>query len=100
VMGPASPYPQGFLLSRKPPALGTAKDGTFAASMYGGMLILCDVPHSATDPTTFTPQRVQILIGFVYSMARAVKDDAGFGTGDFFAGTKTFNTASRTVSEP
>jgi len=98
VMGPASPYPQGFLLSRKPPALGTAKDGTFAASMYGGMLILCDLPHAATDPTTFTPQRVQILVGFVYSMARAVKDDAGFGTGDFFAGTKTFNTPSRTLT--
>jgi hypothetical protein len=100
VMGPANPYPQGFLLSRKPPALGTAKDGTFAASMYGGMLILCDLPHSVTDPTTFTPQRVQILVGFVYSMARAVKDDAGFTTSDFFAGTKTFTTPSHTVVEP
>jgi hypothetical protein len=100
VMGPASSYPQGFLLSRKPPQLGVEKDGTFAASMNGGLLILCDVPQSVSNPTTFTPQRVQILVGFEYTMARAVKDDAGFGVGDFIAGTKTLTTAPRTVDEP
>lgn len=99
VMGPASPYPQGFLLSRKPPALGMAKDGTFAASMYGGMLILCDVPHSVSDPTTFTPQRVQILVGFVYSMARAVKDDAGFNLADLAGGGTTITSPSKTFTE-
>ncbi len=100
VLGPANPYPQGFLLSRKPPQIGVAKDGTFAASMHGGMLILCDLPQDVTTPTTFTPQRVQILVGFVYSMARATKGDAGFGTGDFLAGAGSINTPSKTVDVP
>jgi len=99
VLGPASPYPQGFLLSRKPPELGVANDGTFAASMHGGMLILCDLPESLTGPTTFTPQRVQILVGFVYSMARATKDDAGFGVGDLVTGGTTITSPSRTITE-
>jgi hypothetical protein len=100
VLGPANPYPQGFLLSRKPPEIGIAKDGTFAASMHGGMLIICDVPQNLTSPTGFTPQRVQILVGFVYSMARATKGDAGFGVGDFIAGAGSITTPSRTVDVP
>ena len=100
VLGPANPYPQGFLLSRKPPQIGVAKDGTFAASMHGGMLIVCDLPQNLTTPTTFTPQRVQVLVGFVYSMARATAGDAGFGTGDFFAGAGSVTTPSRTIDIP
>jgi hypothetical protein len=81
VLGPANTYPQGFLLSRKPPKVGVAKDGTYAASMNGGMLILCDIPKAVSDPTTFSPQRAQILVGFEYSMARAVTAPGGFDFG-------------------
>jgi len=81
ILGPASQYPQGYLLSRKPPRLGVASDGTYAASMNGGMLILCDMPKSLSDPTTFSPQRAQILVGFEYSMARANNAPGGFGFG-------------------
>jgi hypothetical protein len=86
ILGPASTYPQGFLLSRKPPVIGVAKDGTYAASMNGGMLVLCDVPKSVSDPTTFSPQRVQILLGFEYSMARAANAPGGFTFGGLLSG--------------
>jgi hypothetical protein len=86
LLGPASSYPQGYLLSRKPPALGVAKDGTYAASMNGGMLVLCDLPKSISDPTTFSPQRAQILVGFEYSMARANDAPGGFSFGGLAGG--------------
>ena len=85
-LGPASSYPQGYLLSRKPPRLGVAGDGTFAASMNGGMLVLCDIPKSISDPTTFSPQRAQILVGFEYSMARANNPPGGFSFGGLVSG--------------
>jgi hypothetical protein len=86
ILGPAEKYPQGYLLSRKPPTLGVAKDGTYAASMNGGMLVLCDIPASISGPTTFTPQRAQILVGFEYSMARAVNAPGGFSFGGLLGG--------------
>jgi hypothetical protein len=86
VLGPANPYPQGYLLSRKPPELGVKDDGTFGASMHGGMLVLCDIPESISEPTTFNPQRAQILIGFAYTMARAAEAPAGFNLGDLVLG--------------
>ena len=86
ILGPAEKYPQGYLLSRKPPKIGIAKDGTYAASMNGGMLILCDVPKDISSPTTFTPQRVQILVGFEYSMARAENAPGGFSFGGLVGG--------------
>jgi hypothetical protein len=88
ILGPAEKYPQGFLLSRKPPRLGVAKDGTFAASMNGGMLILCDIPASISSPTTFTPQRAQIVVGFEYSMARAAQPPGGFSFGGLLGSIK------------
>jgi len=86
ILGPAEKYPQGYLLSRKPPRLGVAKDGTYAASMNGGMLILCDIPKNISDPTTFSPQRAQILVGFEYSMARAANAPGGFNFGGLVGG--------------
>ncbi len=98
LLGPAEKYPQGYILARKPPKIGVAKDGTFAASMHGGMLVFCDIPKSITEPTTFTPQRAQILVGFAYSMAKANTASEGFGIGDL-AGPTTINTPSKTISE-
>jgi hypothetical protein len=98
LLGPPKQYPQGYILSRKPPKLGVAKDGTFAASMHGGMLVLCNLPESITGPTTFTPQRVQILVGFVYTMASSSREVEGFGIGDL-GGSTTIGTPSRTVVE-
>jgi hypothetical protein len=54
--------------------------------MNGGMLVLCDIPKSASDPTTFSPQRAQILLGFEYSMARAANAPGGFTFGGLLSG--------------
>jgi hypothetical protein len=75
-------YPQGFLFARQPPAVGVKPDGTLAASYRGGLLIICDMPRNVSDPTTFTPQRAQILLGFAYTTAAATGEPLGFGLGD------------------
>jgi hypothetical protein len=86
ILGPAERFPQGFLLARKPPKLGVEADGTFGASMHGGLLVLCDIPAGISEPTTFSPQRVQILVGFEYTMARAAVAPGGFGLGGLIGG--------------
>ncbi|MDP1794494.1 MAG: hypothetical protein Q8K63_10205 [Acidimicrobiales bacterium] len=74
-------YPQGYLFSRPAPKVGLAEDGTFAASMRAGLLVLCDLPESVT-PKNLTPQRVQVVVGFAYTAASATADPGGFGIGN------------------
>jgi hypothetical protein len=84
-------FPQGFLFARPEPEVGVAADGSTAGSYRGGLLITCDIPKSLSEPSTFSPQRAQILLGFAYT-GTAVKpgDDnlqiGGFNTGDLLTG--------------
>jgi hypothetical protein len=80
-------YPQGFLFSRPEPVLGVADDGSSAGSMTGGLLVQCDLPVDLTQPTGFSPQRVQVMLGFVYTSVTAREDIGGFGLGDIGGGT-------------
>ena len=80
-------YPQGFVLGRKPPALGVAEDGSLAASMQGGLLVLCDLPQTLTAPTGFSPQRMQVLFGFAYTAVAATEEAGGFGIGGLLGAT-------------
>jgi hypothetical protein len=82
VVGATDRYPQGFVLARKPPDVGVRDDGTLAGSMAGGLLVVCDLPENATKPSGFSPQRMQILVGFVYTSAAASEGVGGFGLGD------------------
>ena len=80
-------YPQGFVFSRPEPAVGVHKDGTLAASYRGGLLIVCDAPDNpVADATKFSPQRIQMLVGFVYTSAAANPAAGGFGLGDLAGG--------------
>jgi hypothetical protein len=81
-LGATDRYPQGFVLARKPPDIGVRDDGTLAGSMAGGLLVVCDLPEDATKPSGFSPQRMQILVGFVYTSAAATEGVGGFGLGD------------------
>lgn len=81
VSGPST-YPQGFLLARKEPKIGVEEDGSFAASMRGGLLLVCDVPEQLSGNTDFNPQRMQMLIGFVYTSAAASEGPGGFDLTD------------------
>lgn len=74
-------YPQGYLFARPAPKVGVSEDGTFAASMRAGLLVLCDLPESVT-PDDLTPQRVQVVVGFAYTAASATADPGGFGIGN------------------
>jgi hypothetical protein len=75
-------YPQGFLLARKEPRIGVADDGTFAGSMKGGLIVLCDLPDELGTGTDFKPQRLQAVLGFAYTAASATAEPGGFGIGD------------------
>jgi hypothetical protein len=79
-------YPQGFILGRKPPAIGVNADGSLAASMQGGLLVLCDLPQDATAPSGFSPQRMQVLVGFAYTSVAANDEPGGFGLGGLVGG--------------
>ena len=60
-----------------------AADGTLAASQRGGLLVVCDLPRSVTDSLFgFSPQRVQILLGFAYTSTEARANVGGFNLGD------------------
>lgn len=80
-------FPQGFLFTRPVPELGVADDGTLAASMTGGLLVQCDLPQDLTAPTGFSPQRLQVMLGFVYTSVAAREDVGGFGLADVGQGT-------------
>lgn len=87
-------YPQGFLLSRKDPRIGVAEDGSYAASMRGGLIVLCDLPDELGTGTDFKPQRLQAVLGFSYTSAAADTEPGGFGLGslggaDVLGGTFT-----------
>ena len=75
-------YPQGFLFARPAPDMGVKPDGTLASSYRGGLLVTCDIPRAASDPTTFTPQRMQLLLGFAWTSTAATGEPLGFGLGD------------------
>lgn len=78
VLDNARRYPQGFLFSRGEPVTGIAEDGSSAGSMAGGLLLVCDIPDPLAEPTGFSPQRVQVLIGFAMSSAVTSEDVGGF----------------------
>lgn len=84
-----SQYPQGFLFQRPEPAVGVAADGTLAASYRGGLLVMCDIPKSLSEPTTFSPQRAQILLGFVYTGAALRPGEGSLAIGGFYTGDLT-----------
>ena len=99
VMAKPSDYPQGFLLARKPPEIGAAADGHLAASMEGGMLFVCNLPASVTSQLGgFSPQRVQVLVGFAFTSTQAISDPGGFGLGDL--GGLTGTSAGTAVTGP
>lgn len=75
-------YPQGFLFTRPAPELGIAEDGTSAASMSGGLLLQCDLPDDLSSPTGFSPQRMQVMVGFAYTSVAARADIGGFDFGN------------------
>jgi hypothetical protein len=95
-------YPQGFLFSRPEPELGVRNDGTLAASDRGGLLVLCDVPDNpAAQATKFSPQRIQAVVGFVYTSTAANPAVGGFGLGDLAGGpTGPLNFKSPGVGSP
>lgn len=72
-------YPQGFLFARPQPDMGVKPDGTLASSYRGGLLVTCDIPRTVSDPTTFTPQRMQLLLGFAWTSTAATGEPLGFG---------------------
>ena len=75
-------YPQGFLFSRPDPQTGLDESGRFAGSMKGGLVVLCDLPEATSAGTDFKPQRLQVVVGFVYTGASAEEEAGGFGIGD------------------
>jgi len=87
VLSDPSRYPQGFIFSRPDPEVGVRKDGTLAASYRGGLLVVCEVPDNpVAQSTKFDPERIQVLIGFVYTSAAANPAAGGFGLGDLAGG--------------
>ena len=89
ILSTPAAFPQGFVLARKPPVLGIAADGTSAGSMAGGMLLMCDLPQNLAEPTGFSPQRMQAVIGFAYTAATATDDVGGFGLPSLASGAGT-----------
>jgi hypothetical protein len=85
-------YPQGFLLSRKEPRIGIAEDGSFAASMRGGLLVVCELPDELGTGTDFKPQRLQAVLGFAYTAAIANEEPGGFGLGNLLDTTGVLGT--------
>ncbi|MEX2292338.1 MAG: choice-of-anchor P family protein [Acidimicrobiales bacterium] len=82
VLDAPSVYPQGFLFTRPSPELGVAEDGSSAASMSGGLLLQCDLPADVSEPTGFSPQRMQVMLGFAYTSVAARADIGGFDFGN------------------
>src|SRR6202008_2228148 len=103
----ASPnrYPQGFLFGRPEPRVGTDPDGTFAASFRAGLFVLCDLPAAVTDNAkvgnqVFSPQRAQLVLGFVYTSTSATAEPGGFGLGDLALPSVGPVVAGETVAAP
>jgi hypothetical protein len=98
ILDTPSAYPQGFLFSRPEPELGVSEDGTLAASMTGGLLVQCDFPQELSQPTGFNPQRMQVMLGFVYTGVTAREDVGGFGLGNIGGGTDEGGTGEGLVT--
>ena len=82
-IGTPSAYPQGFLLSRPAPNLGVEANGTSAASEIGGLLVLCNVPQSISSHAGgFSPERMQVVLGFAFTAVSTRSDPGGFGIDD------------------
>jgi hypothetical protein len=96
---PAS-YPQGFLFARPEPELGVADDGHLAASMAAGILVQCDLPQDLTGPTEFSPQRMQVAIGFAFTSVTAQADIGGFGIDDIGGGTPSGGSGDGLAAAP
>ena len=76
-------YPQGFLFSRPQPDIGVKDDGTLAASYRGGLLVVCNAPRSVTDNFGgFSPERLQVLVGFAFTSTTARAQIGGYSLGD------------------
>jgi hypothetical protein len=83
VLSDPNRYPQGFVFARPEPDVGVRKDGTLAASYRGGLLVVCEVPDNpVAQSTKFSPERIQVVLGFVYTSAAANPAAGGFGLGD------------------
>lgn len=89
ILSTPAAFPQGFVLARKPPVVGIAADGTSAGSMAGGLLLMCDLPRNLAEPTGFSPQRMQAVLGFAYTAATATDDVGGFGLTNLATGAGT-----------
>ena len=100
VLDSPAAYPQGFLFGRPQPDLGVADDGTLAASMAAGLLVQCDLPQDLTAPTSFSPQRVQVALGFAYTSVAATANIGGFGLDDIGAGTDEGGSGAGLVPAP
>jgi hypothetical protein len=87
VLSSPAAYPQGFLFGRPQPELGVAEDGSLAASMRAGLLVQCDLPQDLTAPTSFSPQRMQVVLGFAFTSVATQADIGGFGIDDIGGGT-------------
>lgn len=88
LVGSPAEFPQGFLFSRPQPELGVKPDGTLGASYRGGLLVVCDMPRGVTDNLdNFSPERAQVLLGFVFTSASAHAEVGGFGLGDLVDST-------------
>jgi len=95
-------YPQAFVFHRPEPVIEVKADGTYAASVRAGLLVLCDLPESITGQTTFSPQQIQAVIGFAYSKVEALDQPGGFNLGNLggFTGGAFIDVPPLTISVP
>ncbi len=100
VLGAPAHYPQGFLFSRDDPYTGMADDGSAAGSMVGGLLLVCDIPDGVSEPTSFSPQRMQVLIGFAMSSALSSDAPGGFDLADLVSPAAPASTAPPAAPSP
>jgi hypothetical protein len=86
VLTSPSSYPQGYVFARPEPDVGIKQDGSLAASYRGGLLLVCNIPRNLSDPTTVSPQRMQVLFGFAFTSTAANAEIGGFSFEDLDLG--------------
>ena len=57
--------------------------------MRAGLLVLCDLPEQITGNTDLNPQRIQVVVGFVYTATSAVDEPGGFNIGNLVGSIDT-----------